>query len=351
MTSNSRVVVVDDSALMRNTVSDALSTIPGVEIIGTASTGPEAVAVIADLKPDIVSLDIELPGLDGLGVLAETMSTNPTRVVLVSAYTTAGAETTIEGLALGALDFVPKPSLDEGLNTFKVRLRRTFRAALAAKVPTSEPNHATAVEHVDGLRPGALAIIAASTGGPRALHDLFVTFPAAPAVPIAIVQHMPAKFTAKMAERLNSAGPTDVAEASDGDRLQSGKALVAPGHAHMEIDGGVVRLTDDPPIGGLRPRADVTMGSAVKHYGSELIGLVMTGMGSDGLLGCREIKRANGQVVAQDGPSSTVDGMPRAIRNAGIADVTGTPTTMARMLAATEYRSVSARIPAEAGRR
>lgn len=334
MTATNRVVVVDDSAMMRQTVSDALTSLPNIEVVATAASGPEAVKVIAEHKPDIVSLDIELPGLNGLGVLEKTMKDNPTRVVLVSAYTTAGAETTIEGLALGALDFVPKPSASEGIDVFRVRLRRTFRAALAAKLPqpASDPDN---TGDTSPLRATALAVVASSTGGPQALEEFFSAFTKAPAFPIAVVQHMPPKFTAKMAERLDRLGILSVSEAGDGDRLRPGCALIAPGHAHMEINGDRIRLTDEPPIGGLRPRADVALSSAVKHYGKDMTGLVMTGMGTDGLLGCREIKRCGGQVMAQDGTSATVDGMPRAIRTAGIADRVGRPYVMARTLQAT----------------
>ncbi len=334
MSTPHRVVVVDDSAMMRQTVSDALRTIRGVDIVATAADGLEAVRVIAEHKPDIVSLDIELPGLNGLGVLKQTMEYNPTRVVLVSAYTTAGAETTIEGLALGALDFVPKPSMEEGIDVFRVRLRRTFRAALAAKLPLqSEQNQQG--QDTSPLRNTSLAVIASSTGGPQALHTFFSTLTSAPRFPLTVVQHMPPKFTGKMAERLDRAGPMNVVEAADGDRLARGTALVAPGDAHLEIDGDVVRLSDAEPIGGLRPRADVTMSSAVACYGPNVTGVVMTGMGSDGLIGCRDIKRAGGQVVVQDGPSATVDGMPRAVRKAGIADRIGGPTEMAQILAKT----------------
>ncbi len=334
MSATHRVVVVDDSAMMRQTVADSLRTIRGVEIVATAADGLEAVNVIAKHKPDIVSLDIELPGLNGLGVLKQTMDHNPTRVVLVSAYTTAGAETTIEGLALGALDFVPKPSMEEGIDVFRVRLRRTFRAALAAKLP-QQATQDTADSDDSALRGTSLAVIASSTGGPQALHSFFSALRTAPKFPLAIVQHMPPKFTAKMAERLDRAGPMTVTEAQDGDRLARGKALVAPGDAHLEIAGDVVRLSDADPIGGLRPRADITLSSAVKGYGPNVTGVVMTGMGTDGLVGCRDIKRAGGQVVAQDGPSSTVDGMPRAIRSAGIADRIGTPELMARIIETT----------------
>lgn len=331
MTTPIRVVVVDDSAMMRQTVSDALRTIRGVEIVATAASGPEAVKVIAAQTPDIVSLDIELPGLNGLGVLKQTMKSNPTRVVLVSAHTTAGAETTIEGLALGALDFVPKPSIEEGIDIFRVRLRRTFRAALAAKLP-QQASPAAADSDTTPLRNTALTVIASSTGGPQALHSFFSSMQKAPRFPLAIVQHMPPKFTAKMAERLDRAGVMSVAEAKDGDRLTPGRALVAPGDFHMEIHGDTVRLTTADPIGGLRPRADITMTSAAKSYGHNVTGLVMTGMGTDGLIGCRDIKRMGGQIIVQDGPSSTVDGMPRAVRSAKIADRVGTPADLARIL-------------------
>jgi two-component system chemotaxis response regulator CheB len=339
MSTGIRVVVVDDSALMRQTVSDSLNSIRDVEVVATAATGPEAVQVIAREQPDIVSLDIELPGMNGLNVLKETMRCNPTRVVLVSSYTTAGAETTIEGLALGALDFVPKPSAEEGIDVFRVRLRRTFRAALAAKLPQlGSVTQQTSDLDTTPLRPTSLAVVASSTGGPQALHDFFSAFEREPAFPIAVVQHMPPKFTAKMAQRLDKAGVLTVAEAEDGDRLRRGVALIAPGHAHMEIDGDRIRLTDNAAVGGLRPRADIAITTAVHHYGRDVTGLVMTGMGTDGLIGCRDIKRSGGQVLAQDGPSSTVDGMPRAVRDAGIADRIGPPAYLARVLGATPAR-------------
>ena len=186
-------------------------------------------------------------------------------------------------------------------------------------------------------------MIASSTGGPQALHDFFTTFTRAPAFPVVVVQHMPPKFTSKMAERLDRIGVVTVAEARDGDRLEPGKAFIAPGDAHMEICGDRVKLTHDAPIGGLRPRADVTLSTAVQHYGADMTGLVMTGMGTDGLIGCRDVKRSGGQIVAQDGPSSTVDGMPRAVRNAGIADRIASPRAMATILESTpiQLRSVT----------
>ncbi len=337
MNATHRVVVVDDSALMRQTVSDALASIRGVEVVATAASGPEAVKVIAEHRPDIVSLDIELPGMNGLDVLEETMRRNPTRVVLVSAYTTDGAETTIEGLARGALDFVPKPSVEEGIDVFRVRLRRTFRAALAAKLPNSDlpPDSPARAPRPRPLRATAIAVIASSTGGPQALYEFFSSFTRPPAFPIAVVQHMPPKFTSKMAERLDRAGVIPVAEAADGDRLERGMALIAPGHAHLEILRDRVHLTDGEPVGGLRPRADIALTTAAQHYGRDVTGMVMTGMGTDGLLGCREVKRCGGQVIAQDGPSSTVDGMPRAIRNAGFAEQIGSPSFLAAVLEAT----------------
>ena len=329
-----RVVVVDDSALMRQTVSDSLNSLRDVEVVATAASGPEAIAVIAEQKPDIVSLDIELPGMSGLEVLKHVMDHNPTGVVLVSAYTTAGAETTIEGLTLGALDFVPKPSIDEGLDVFRVRLRRTFRAALSAKLlPQTPPEAASQEPTTTSLRPTDLAIIASSTGGPGALQRLLSAFETPPAFPIVIVQHMPKTFTGKMAQRLNGVGPASVSEAGDGDELRAGHILVAPGANHIEIDKGVVRLTNDAPIGGLRPRADITLSSAAQSYGSGVTGIVLTGMGTDGLVGCRRIKRSGGQVIAQDQQSSTVDGMPRAVRDAGLADAVGDPAKIARALA------------------
>lgn len=351
MTRISRVVVVDDSAMMRRTVSDVLAGIAGVEIVGEAASGPQAIEVIAGNRPDIVSLDIELPGLNGLAVLDHVMKESPTRVILVSSYTTRGAATTMEGLALGALDFVPKPSTEEGLDVFKIRLRHAFRSALRAKLPHLVAAPDTGASAPKTLSRITLAVIASSTGGPRALNDFFSAFEVAPGYPIAVVQHMPPKFTQQMADRLDGIGPIRVSEAADGNPLRAGEALVAPGTSHMEIRGQHVYLTDEPPIGGLRPRADVTMQGAADSHGAGTLGVVLTGMGTDGLIGCRAIKQAGGQVVAQDGPSSTVDGMPAAIRRAGIADHAGPPAELGHLLSTSARSALASRKAVAAGRR
>jgi two-component system chemotaxis response regulator CheB len=345
MTAGSRVVVVDDSAMMRSAVIDALGGVRGVTVVGEAATGPEAIEAIASLRPDLVSLDIELPGFDGLEVLTRVMQRHPTKVILVSSYTTAGAETTLEGLARGAVDFVPKPSASEGIGIFNARMRRAFRSAQAAKTPVRPQANQPADSATADLRSARLAVIASSTGGPGALQQFFSAFATAPPIPMVVVQHMPPDFTRQMASRLDRIGPVRVAEAAAGDRLESGAALVAPGSAHVEITDGGVELSAEAPIGGLRPRADVTMRSAAHHYGADTVGVVMTGMGTDGLIGCREIRQAGGQVLAQDGPSSTVDGMPSAVRRAGLADHVGPPEAMARLLAAAAATTFGRSVP------
>jgi two-component system, chemotaxis family, protein-glutamate methylesterase/glutaminase len=350
-TSPARVVVVDDSALMRNIVTRSL-TRAGVEVVGSARNGDEALAVCERERPDAMTLDLTMPGLDGLGVLRalrERTDTN-TRVVVVSAFSEAHGARAVDALAEGAFDLVCKPTANEGLDAFIENLEAKVKAAAASRpkprpappVFALPPRRALAEagsQNADGNGNGAgagavvprpptvagkvtrLVLIATSTGGPRALAAVLPKLPARLGVGTLIVQHMPAGFTGSLAARLNESSALNVIEAAGGETLDPGTALLAPGGRHLRLSlDGRTELSEEPAIGGLRPRADLLIEDAARAYGDRLLLVVLTGMGNDGLRGAREVKRRGGRILAESEDSCTVYGMPRAIVESGLAD-------------------------------
>ena len=338
-TTPARVVVVDDSALMRNIVTRSL-TRAGVEVVGSARDGDEALALCERERPDAMTLDLTMPGLDGLGVLralrARADSNIP--VVVVSAFSAAHGARAVDALAEGAFDLVPKPTANESLDTFienlgaKVKLaaasRRTRR--LAHKGLTLTPIRPAAADDGARLTPrrsltaarsAKLVLIATSTGGPRALASLVPELPAPLGVGTLIVQHMPAGFTGSLATRLDASSALNVREATGGETLDAGTALLAPGGRHLRLAyDGRATLTDEPAVGGLRPRADLLIEDAARVYGERMLLVVLTGMGNDGLRGAREVHHRGGRILVESEDSCTVYGMPRAIVDAGLAD-------------------------------
>ena len=338
-TTPARVVVVDDSALMRNIVTRSL-TRAGVEVVGSARDGDEALALCERERPDAMTLDLTMPGLDGLGVLralrARADSNIP--VVVVSAFSAAHGARAVDALAEGAFDLVPKPTANESLDTFienlgaKVKLaaasRRTRR--LAHKGLTLTPIRPAAADDGARLTPrrsltaarsAKLVLIATSTGGPRALASLVPELPAPLGVGTLIVQHMPAGFTGSLATRLDASSALNVREATGGEKLDAGTALLAPGGRHLRLAcDRRTTLTDEPAVGGLRPRADLLIEDAARVYGERMLLVVLTGMGNDGLRGAREVHRRGGRILVESEDSCTVYGMPRAIVDAGLAD-------------------------------
>lgn len=327
-----RVLVVDDSALMRRMVSRILAS-AGFEVVGAARDGVEGLEACATLRPDVVTLDVQMPRMDGLSMLRRLMEENPTPVVMLSSLTQAQAPATVEALALGAVDVVAKPGGAISLNIDEVaeELVRKVRVAATARVrrlPAAEagaprepgPPQAQREAAAPG-RAKLIVVVGSSTGGPSALAELFSRlrrdFPA----PIVVVQHMPAGFTASLAARLDTLSALDVKEAEEGVVPERGGAWVAPGGYHLLFDAdGRMRLSSDPPHLGVRPAADLTMESAAEVWGSGVIGLVLTGMGMDGARGARRIKQRGGVVLAQDEETSVVYGMPRAVVEMGFAD-------------------------------
>ncbi|MEW6581950.1 MAG: chemotaxis response regulator protein-glutamate methylesterase [Actinomycetota bacterium] len=325
-----RVLICDDSALMRRILSDLL-TDAGLEVVGHARDGAELASRVAELTPDVVTLDVEMPRMDGIAAVADLMARNPTPVVMVSSLTAQGAAATVRALEAGAVDAIQKPAARTTMSAWMAvrdELVTKLRAAAGARVRALRrvPRPATPV---DGLAAraraatGHLVVIASSTGGPRALAQVVPHLPSPLGAGVLIVQHMPPGFTASLAERLDQASALTVREARDVDEIRPDTALIAPAGFHLEVTGpGRVRRSSDPPIGALRPRADVTFASAAKHYGGRILCVVLTGMGNDGEAGIREVKRLGGTVLAEDESTCVVYGMPRAVVEAGLSDAT-----------------------------
>jgi two-component system, chemotaxis family, protein-glutamate methylesterase/glutaminase len=316
-----RVVVTDDSALMRRFIGDALAS-AGFAVVGTARDGDEALAACRTLAPDVLTLDLAMPGLDGLGVLrALAEERSAVRVVVVSAFSPAAGARAVDALAMGAIELVAKPSAAEGHGRFLGEVAEKVRLAAAA-----QPRAAGAPPVHRAVRPGRSAtrravVVATSTGGPRALAGLLPELPAPLGSGTLVVQHMPAGFTASLAQRLDRMSRLDVREAQGGETLDPRVALVAPGGSHLRLTAdGKARLSEEDPIGGLRPRADLTIVDAAEAFGDRLLLVVLTGMGKDGLEGARAVKARGGRVLVEAESSCTVYGMPRAVVEARLAD-------------------------------
>lgn len=322
-----RVLVVDDSAFMRHILTSHLEAAPGITVVGKAHDGLDALAKIAALKPDVVTLDVEMPRMDGLTALRRIMAECPTPVVMLSAFTQRGTRVTIQALMRGAVDFVPKPA--SAIDIHNVIEELTAKVKIAAGTfpspPPSSPPSPQAPAPKLGLRlfrnGDPLIVIGASTGGPRALQHILSDLPADLPAAMAVVQHMPSGFTRALAQRLNESSSLTVQEAAHGDRLGRGLVLLAPGGFHLQFQGHKqVILSQGPRRNGMRPAVDVSMESAAANYGSAVIGVVLTGMGSDGTAGASHIKAAGGKVIAEHESTSVVYGMPRSVTEAALAD-------------------------------
>lgn len=325
-----RVLVVDDSALMRKKISDMINSDEECEVIATARNGEEAVRSISALKPDVVTLDIELPRMDGITALKYIMSEWPTPVVIVSGYTKYAGEETIKCLEYGAVDVVLKPSGVISLDMDKVRDELLTKVKAASKV-NPKILRPVLIERPpiqkkrEGLSTNKLVAIASSTGGPRALVEVIPKLE--PDIPagILIVQHMPEGFTRSMAERLNWESKITVKEAEEDEPIKQGKALIAPGGFHLTVEsrgreGEVVKLQKGQKEHGVCPSADIAIKSVAAVYGKNCLGVILTGMGNDGVEGLRAIKQCGGQTIAEDKSTSIVYGMPKAAFDAGVAD-------------------------------
>ncbi len=312
-----RVLIVDDSALIRQLLTTLLSADPGIEVVGTAADPYVARERIKALNPDVVTLDVEMPHMDGISFLRKIMALRPMPVIMISTLTKAGADVTLEALEIGAVDFIAKPSADAAhalpalAGELQAKVKAAARTRIAARAAMMPPK----VKNVARLvRPnGRIVAIGASTGGVEALKTVLMNLPA-DCPPIVITQHMPPRFTAAFAQRLNRECPMSVKEAADGDVLAQGHVYIAPGSHHLQVvksgAGYVCALNDGPPVTGHRPSVDVLFRSVARAIGRSGIGVILTGMGKDGADGLLELRKAGGQTIGQDEASSLIYGMP-----------------------------------------
>ncbi len=324
-TAPARVVVADDSALMRSIVSTAL-TRAGVQVVGSASDGDEALALCDRERPDAMTLDLTMPGLDGLGVL-RALRSRPGRsipVVVVSAFAGTQGARAVDALAEGAFDLVAKPAGPTELDSFRDSLNAKVKLAVCAgqrPQAYARPAHANGNGGQSRSKLARAVVLATSTGGPRALAALLPRLPGRLGLGTLIVQHMPAGFTESLATRLDQRSQLRVREAAGGERLEPGTALLAPGGKHLRLNGdAITELTEEPAVGGLRPRADLLIEDAARVYRERLLLVVLTGMGNDGLRGATAVRRHGGRILVEAEETCTIYGMPRAIVDGGLAD-------------------------------
>jgi two-component system chemotaxis response regulator CheB len=319
-----RVLVVDDSALMRKLIPLILERDPEIEVVGTAMDGAFALRKIAELHPDVVTLDLEMPRMDGLETLRSIMRTAPLPVIVFSTHSKEGAYSTFKALAHGAIDFVAKPknAAAGNLDPIATQLAEKIKVAKRAGGPKTIPNFVPDVPAAQKNRsrstlpPNRVIAIGISTGGPNALQYLLSQIPGDFPATFVIVQHMPEGFTEMFARRLDECCALEVQEAKSGDLLLAGRALICPGNRHMMVRrmprGEMVVLSDGPTINGHRPSVDVLFHSVAQEFALTAVGLLMTGMGDDGAEGLGAIKAAGGIALAQSEETCVVSGMPRA---------------------------------------
>lgn len=333
-----RVLVVDDSALYRQLVKNVLRDCRDVNVVGVAKGGEEALQLIDELAPDLLTLDVRMPGMDGIEVLRELKRRRcPAKALMLSGLTAAGAKVTTDALLEGAFDFILKPSgpdaaanrhalslaLVEKIEALRlgggVRTGRSPRPKPAA-LPSRSGDH-DVIESTDRF---AVVLIGTSTGGPIALREVLPAFPADFPLPVLVVQHMPAQYTHSLAERLNEASPLEVVEGCDGMSLEAGWAYIAPGGRHMKVHmragKPTLHITDDAPENSCRPAVDVLFRSAAEVFGGKAIAVIMTGMGRDGVEGCRLLKQQGAFIIAEHPDTCVVYGMPKAVIEEHLAD-------------------------------
>ncbi|NLJ87203.1 MAG: chemotaxis response regulator protein-glutamate methylesterase [Epulopiscium sp.] len=339
-----KILVVDDSAFMRRVISDIINSDYRFTVIGTAKNGEEGLEKVRELDPDVITLDVDMPEMDGLEMLKILMKENPKPVLLISAYTKEGADTTIRALGLGAADFITKPSNIFKMNEKEIRddiIKRILLISNISNFPSDNkkrtskssqdisPKDKKEQKQEQSVNSNIKKIVAigTSTGGPRALQEVLPDLPQSLPATYVIVQHMPSGFTKSLAERLNNICQIRVKEAEDKDVLHPGVAYIAPGNYHILIEKMPysndlwIRLSSSPSVSGHRPSVNVMLNSLSEINSNDIIGVIMTGMGNDGCEGMKKLKsNNNAYVIAQDEKTSVIYGMPKAVIDEGIAD-------------------------------
>ncbi|MGA2388811.1 MAG: chemotaxis response regulator protein-glutamate methylesterase [Candidatus Sulfotelmatobacter sp.] len=351
-----RVLVVDDSALMRKLIPQMLEADHCIEVVGTAIDGNFCLKKIEELKPNVVTLDLQMPGMNGIDTLKEIMRRNPLPVIVVSSHSTEGASITFKALGLGAFDFVTKPQdATTHMEATARALIAKIKAAADCKVvrPATSIGTTTRVEKLSPAHvaptPNKLVAIGISTGGPQALEFVLSQLPPDFMGTILIVQHMPEGFTDMFARRLDELSALRVKEAQSGDVLQAGRVLICPGNRHMKVKrlpmGDVVVLNDEGLVNGHRPSVDVLFHSVAQEFGKDAIAVLMTGMGDDGAEGLGAVQKAGGLTIAQSEQSCVVYGMPKAAIERGyatrIVSLEGLSSTLQALCGRNEYKGAS----------
>jgi len=331
-----RAVVADDSHFMRSVISDILDE-GGVDVVAEAKNGREAVDLVDEHRPDVVTMDVEMPEMDGIAAVEQIMDRCPTPVLMLSAHTDENADVTFEALDVGAVDFFTKPGGEVSMEMSRLKDQLVEMVLTVAEVDVATPHGGgsntttTARPSSDGAATASeydddpTLIIGSSTGGPKMVESVLSELPLAADFRVLVVQHMPGGFTGRFAQRIDARSDYEVREATDGDRIGGGEALVAAGDYHMRVknyrNGRLrVKLSNDPPVNSVRPAVDVTMETAADVIDDPLVGVILTGMGNDGAEGIRRIKAVGGRTIAQDEATSAVYGMPQRAAETGCVD-------------------------------
>lgn len=343
-----RVLVVDDSGFFRRRVTEMLESDHEIQVIGAAENGIDAIQKVKELKPDVVTMDIEMPEMNGIVATREIMLSNPTRIIMFSSLTTDGAKSTLDALEAGALDFLPKRFEDisndreeakkllcdrvklltkQAINLKPpIQINRSTTAPVKTNIPETSSRRVTGSPGAAPIKRGGVNLLAigTSTGGPVALQDVLTKLPATFSVPIILVQHMPGSFTPAFAQRLNDMCEITVKEAEHGDVLQAAVAYLAPGGKQMileKINGEVkIKIQEAKPSQTYKPSVDITFSSIAKYYPNNTLAIILTGMGADGREGSRTLKSVGSKIWAQDEESCVVYGMPAAVADAGLTE-------------------------------
>jgi two-component system chemotaxis response regulator CheB len=320
------VLVVDDSTLMRKIIIDILNSHPNINVVGYAINGQMALTQIEKLQPDVITLDVEMPFMNGLETLRELSKIRPTPTIMLSSLTAAGADVTIQALELGAIDFIQKPESPNDFKKIEAEIISKILVAATSKNRTiikhSIAKNIEVINSKSKIKASRVktVIIGSSTGGPQALKEVVPYLPKDLPAQLLIVQHMPAKFTEMLAQRLDKTSEFSIREAKEGDVLEAQHGLMAPGNFHMCIENNKIKLNQEPQVWGVRPAIDMTLASAAKIYKEDLICVILTGMGHDGTQGAGIVRKFGGYCIAEDQSTCIIYGMPKCVIEAGHAN-------------------------------